>query len=93
MIQTMAFIQRCLPAIRRNLFSIQRYRSGRERLAYVILVLSVGALLFLVPHYISSVGQRYAILMPSFLILYGGWGAWRYWGREKFPLKDENRKS
>jgi len=93
MIQTMAFFQRCLPAIRRNLFSVQRYRSGRERLAYVILLLSVGALVFLVPHYISSVGQRYAILMPFLLILYGGWGVWRYWGREKFPLKDETLTS
>lgn len=93
MIQIMPFMRRCLSAIRRNMFSVQRHRSERERLAYVVLVLSVAALWFLVPHYISSAGQRYAIVMPSIIILYCGWGVWRYWGREKFPLKDESRKS
>jgi len=63
-------------------------------LAYAFLVLSVAAIVLLVPLYAPVTrSQRVAIVLPSVVVLYAGWGVWRYWGREKFPLRNETRTS
>lgn len=73
---------------------IQRYRSRRELLAYTALVISVAAIVLLIPLYAPvTKSQQVAIVLPSVLSLYAGWGVWRIWGREKFPLRDETRTS
>lgn len=63
-------------------------------LAYAFLVLSVAAIMLLIPLYAPvTKGQKIAIVLPSVIVLYAGWGVWRVWGREKFPPRNETRTS